>query len=209
MPEIDLDLPDVRLPGILGTVDEPTGVVVFAHGSGSSRHSPRNGAVAEHLQDAGFATLLFDLLTEEESADRRNVFDIELLGERLAGVVDLLRERPETAELPVGLFGASTGAGAALNAAVARPDRVRAVVSRGGRPDLASQLGEVRTPTLLVVGGADTQVIELNRAAQERIPGEVELTIVEGAGHLFEGPGELEEVADHATAWFTRWLPTS
>lgn len=206
MPEIDLDLPDVRLPGNLGTVDDPAGVVVFAHGSGSSRHSPRNRAVAERLQDAGFATLLFDLLTEEESADRRNVFDIELLGERLAAVVDVLGQRPETAQLPVGLFGASTGGGAALNAAVARPDRVRAAVSRGGRPDLASRLGEVRTPTLLIVGGADTQVIELNRSAQERIPGEVELTIVEGAGHLFEGPGELEEVADHAAKWFSRHL---
>lgn len=209
MAELELSLTDVTLPGDLRMVDDPSGVVAFAHGSGSSRHSPRNQAVAEQLRGAGFATLLFDLLTETESADRRNVFDIELLGDRLAQVVDLLGDRSETAALPVGLFGASTGAGAALNAAVARPDRVDAVVSRGGRPDLAAKLEEVRTPTLLIVGGADTQVIELNRQAQDRIPGEVELRIIEGAGHLFEGPGELEDVADHAAAWFAEWLDAS
>lgn len=206
MPHIDLELSEVTLPGDLEPVGGAAGIVVFAHGSGSSRHSPRNRAVAERLREAGFATLLFDLLTEEESADRRNVFDIELLGDRLAEVVDHLSGRDDTAALPVGLFGASTGAGAALNAAVARPERVAAVVSRGGRPDLAASPGEVRTPTLLIVGGADTQVIGMNRSAQERIPAEVELRIVEGAGHLFEGPGELEEVAEHAAEWFGRWL---
>lgn len=206
MPHIDLELSEVTLPGDLEPVGGAAGIVVFAHGSGSSRHSPRNRAVAERLREAGFATLLFDLLTEEESADRRNVFDIELLGDRLAEVVDHLSGRDDTAALPVGLFGASTGAGAALNAAVARPERVAAVVSRGGRPDLAASPGEVRTPTLLIVGGADTQVIGMNRSAQERIPAEVALRIVEGAGHLFEGPGELEEVAEHAAEWFGRWL---
>ena len=206
LPELQLDLTDVTLPGDLELAEGATGVVVFAHGSGSSRHSPRNRAVAERLRAAGFATLLFDLLTEEESADRRNVFDIGLLGDRLAEVVDRLGERPDVRSQPVGLFGASTGAGAALNAAVARPDRVRAVVSRGGRPDLAAHLERVETPTLLIVGGADTQVIELNRGAQARMPGVAELRVVAGAGHLFEGPGQLEEVADHAAAWFARWL---
>lgn len=206
MADLALDLADVTLPGDLGLVGHPAGIVVFAHGSGSSRHSPRNRAVAERLRDAGFVTLLFDLLTEDESADRRNVFDIGLLGDRLAEVVDLLAERPDLRSLPVGLFGASTGAGAALNAAVARPDRVRAVVSRGGRPDLAGDLERVETPTLLIVGGADTQVIELNRRAQAQMPGVVELRLVAGAGHLFEGPGQLEEVADHAATWFARWF---
>lgn len=206
MPALELDLTDATLPGTLDLAPDPGGVVVFAHGSGSSRHSPRNRAVAERLRDAGFATLLFDLLTEDESADRRNVFDIELLGDRLAEVVDLLETSDEVGTLPVGLFGASTGAGAALNAAVARPERVGAVVSRGGRPDLATHLDRVSAPTLLVVGGADTQVIELNERARAQLPGEVELRIVEAAGHLFEGPGQLEEVADHAAAWFRRWL---
>lgn len=204
---IELPLSRVTLPGDLHPVEGAVGVVVFAHGSGSSRHSPRNQAVADQLRQAGFATLLFDLLSEDEAADRRNVFDTELLGGRLAEVVDRLAELDDTAALPVGLFGASTGAAAALDAAVARPERVRAVVSRGGRPDLASKLEEVGTPTLLIVGGADTQVLELNRGAQARIPGDTVLRVVEGAGHLFEGPGELEEVADAAAGWFGRWLP--
>lgn len=207
MTETTLELTDVALPGDLELVDDARGIVVFAHGSGSSRHSPRNQAVAERLRDAGLATLLFDLLSEEEAADRRNVFDTEMLGGRLAEVVDELAQRDDTAELPVGLFGASTGAAAALDAAVARPERVKAVVSRGGRADMASKLEEVTTPTLLIVGGADTQVLELNRQAQKRIAGDAVLRVVEGAGHLFEGPGELEEVADDAAGWFARWLP--
>jgi putative phosphoribosyl transferase len=183
------------------------GLVLFAHGSGSSRHSPRNRYVAEQLQAGGLATVLVDLLTsEEEQVDARTAelrFDITLLSVRLAGIVDWLGGQERTADLGVGLFGASTGAAAALVAAAARPGRVRAVVSRGGRPDLAGEfLRLVYQPTLLLVGERDREVIELNRMAARLIPGETRIEIVPRAGHLFEEPGALEEVARQARDWF-------
>lgn len=190
---------DLRVP------DRPTGFVVFAHGSGSSRHSPRNRLVAETLQRAGLGTLLLDLLTPDEEGDRANVFDIPLLASRLVSAVAWLRARPEAAGLPIGYFGASTGGGAALWAAAEPGADIAAVVSRGGRPDLAGRrLGAVRAPTLLIVGGADHQVIELNRWAQERLRAPSELAIVPGATHLFEEEGALAEVATLARDWFLR-----
>jgi putative phosphoribosyl transferase len=201
----------IELEGNLNVPDGAHGVVLFAHGSGSSRHSPRNQYVARMLRQAGLGTLLVDLLTsEEESVDqytRYLRFDIELLAMRLLGATDWLRQRPETRELAIGYFGASTGAGAALLAAAERPDLVRAVVSRGGRPDLAGPaLIRVRAPTLLIVGGADTPVIDLNERAMELLEVEKELRIVPGATHLFEEPGALEEVARLAADWFLRHL---
>ena len=195
-----LDAAGVALEADLAVPMEPRGLVLFAHGSGSSRLSPRNRMVATELGVAGFATVLTDLLAPEEEELR---FDVELLARRLAGILDQLAELGEVGVLPVGLFGASTGAAAALLAAAARPDRVRAVVSRGGRPDLAGEhLAGVTAPTLLVVGERDPEVIELNRAAATRLTGEWALRIVAGAGHLFEEPGALEEVANAARAWF-------
>jgi len=184
------------------------GAVLFAHGSGSSRHSPRNRYVAKVLNQAGLATLLIDLLTPQEDAERENRFDIVLLVERLAGALCHLQAEPRTARLPVGLFGASTGAAAALELAAASPDSVRAVVSRGGRPDLASRaaLHKVKAPTLLIVGGDDAGVIELNEQAYAALGCEKRLEIVPGASHLFEEPGTLEEVARLAAQWFTRHL---
>jgi putative phosphoribosyl transferase len=200
-----------ELVGDLGVPSEPRGLVLFAHGSGSSRRSPRNQRVARQLEDAGFATLLIDLLTREEDAiDARTAhlrFDIGLLASRLVGIIDGLGGRPQTAGWPLGLFGASTGGGAALVAAAERPRRVRAVVSRGGRPDLAgSALSRVSAPTLLIVGGDDTPVIAMNRDAMARMPGEVRLHVVPGATHLFEEPGALDEVATQAAAWFAAHL---
>lgn len=190
---------DLRVP------ERPTGCVVFAHGSGSSRRSPRNRLVAEALQRAGLGTLLLDLLTTHEEGDRANVFDIPLLASRLVSAVAWLRARPEAAGLPIGYFGASTGAGAALRAAAEPGADVAAVVSRGGRPDLAGErLGAVRAPTLLIVGSADHQVIELNRWAQQRLGAPNELAIVPGATHLFEEEGALAEVAILARGWFLR-----
>jgi dienelactone hydrolase len=186
--------------------------VLFAHGSGSSRHSPRNRYVAGVLRAAGLATLLMDLLTPEEEAEDRHTarlrFDIGLLAERLVGATDWLAQQPQTAGWPVGYFGASTGAGAALVAAAQRPDVVGAVVSRGGRPDLAGgALARVEAPTLLIVGGRDEPVIGLNRQALGRLgAAEKKLVIVSGATHLFEEPGALEEVARLASGWFTRHL---
>ncbi|WP_448811844.1 dienelactone hydrolase family protein [Agromyces bauzanensis] len=205
---------EVRIPGrgvefaaTMAVPAEPTGFVVFAHGSGSSRHSPRNRFVAETLQYAGLGTLLVDLLALQEEADRANVFDIELLAERLVGAVEWLDSRPEAAGRPVGFFGASTGAGAALWAAADPSAEVAAVVSRGGRPDLAGRrLADVRAPTLLIVGGDDTRVIELNRLALAQLTCPAELRIVPGATHLFEEPGTLEQVADLARGWFLRYL---
>jgi putative phosphoribosyl transferase len=202
----------VILEGTLGLPDSPTGVVLFAHGSGSGRHSPRNRYVAGRLREAGLATLLVDLLTEaEERIDDRTAhlrFDIGLLADRLVGAIDWLGRDERTATLPVGLFGASTGGGAALVAAAQRPERVAAVVSRGGRPDLAGPaLPTVRTPTLLIVGGDDDVVISLNQQAIARLGSPVkELVIVPEASHLFEEPGKLEEVARLATDWFARHL---
>jgi putative phosphoribosyl transferase len=182
-------------------------VVVFAHGSGSGRHSPRNQAVAGVLQQAGLATLLLDLLEEDEAQDRRKVFDIELLAERLQSAAAWLREQPDTSTLQLGYFGASTGAGAALVAAAREPDQVVAIVSRGGRPDLAeAHLAEVKAPTLLIVGGNDEQVLELNEQALESLTCTKELVVVPGASHLFSEPGTLEEVSRLATDWFARYL---
>jgi dienelactone hydrolase len=201
----------VTLEGDLTIPDGARGIVLFAHGSGSGRHSPRNRFVAEALQQGGLATLLFDLLTEEEEYRERYTrhlrFDIGLLARRLIDATDWLARRPETSHLKVGYFGASTGAGAALVAAAERPEAVGAVVSRGGRPDLAGEaLARVRAPTLLIVGGADTQVIELNRQAMARMSAPVSLMIIPGATHLFEEPGALEEVARLAREWFERFL---
>nr|WP_189939260.1 dienelactone hydrolase family protein [Streptomyces sulfonofaciens] len=182
-------------------------VVLFAHGSGSSRHSPRNRSVAAALQDAGLGTLLMDLLTErEEGRDAmtgEHRFDIELLAGRVVAAVDWLGSRPDTADLPVGLFGASTGAAAALAGAAERPERVQAVVSRGGRPDLAGgALRLVRAPVLLIVGGDDPEVLRLNQEAADLLPVPHRVHIVPGATHLFEEPGALDEVAEEARDWF-------
>lgn len=201
----------VQLEGELRQPAGAEGLVLFAHGSGSSRRSPRNRQVASALEQAGLATLLFDLLSDAEAErDARTGelrFDIGLLGERVIGAVDWARRQPELEALALGLFGASTGAAAALVAAARRPEAVRAVVSRGGRPDLAMEvLGEVRAPTLLVVGGRDEAVLEMNRAAAARLHADSILEIVPGATHLFEEPGALEEVATLASSWFVRHL---
>jgi putative phosphoribosyl transferase len=200
----------VALHGDFGLPPKPLGLILFAHGSGSSRHSFRNQFVARVLERHGFATLLIDLLTEsEEAIDQQTAhlrFDIGLLAARLVAIVDWLGRTPETAGLPIGLFGASTGGGAALVAAAER-DQVGAVVSRGGRPDLAgSVLARVKAPTLLIVGGRDEPVIGMNREAAAQMPGEVGFEIVPGATHLFEEPGALERVAALAADWFTRHL---
>jgi dienelactone hydrolase len=202
---------EAKLEGDLVLVPGARGLVVFAHGSASSRFSPRNRLVASVLERDGFATLLIDLLTpDEEEVDRRTGhvrFNIHMLAQRLTAIVDWLLERPETASLPIGLFGVSTVGGAALVAAADRPHSVMAVVSRGGRPDLAGHaLPRVTTPTLLVVGGLDSQVVELNREAMSRLPGIVELEVVPGATHLFDEPGTLAEVAERAAEWFGRFL---
>lgn len=201
----------VELEGNLAVPDGATGIVAFAHGSGSSRHSPRNRFVAGELQKGGLATLLFDLLTaEEDEIDRRTRelrFNIPLLAERLVGAADWLKDQPEVSASPLGLFGASTGSAAALIAAARRPEAVQAVVSRGGRPDLtADALPDVQAPTLLIVGGNDRTVIGMNRDAAGHLNCEHEIEIVEGASHLFEEPGTLEEVARLARDWFTRHL---
>lgn len=194
-----------RLEGLLTLPDEASGIVIFAHGSGSSRLSPRNTHVAGALQGRGLATLLFDLLTEAEAEDRRSVFDIALLGQRVAEAVRFVRDDAELSGLPIGLFGASTGAAAALVAAAERPADIEAVVSRGGRPDLAGgALKRVESPTLLIVGGDDTGVIELNQAAYGALPCEKRLDIVPGATHLFEEPGALDKVVTAAGDWFER-----
>jgi dienelactone hydrolase len=203
--------PGAGLGADVAVPEAPAGVVLFAHGSGSSRHSPRNQAVAARLADAGFATVLADLLTEAEgrvdARTRELRFDIGLLAGRLIGIVDWLAEQPQTRGLPVGLFGASTGAAAALVAAAERPDAVRAVVSRGGRPDLAEPvLPRVEAPTLLLVGGRDALVRELNQRAAQELGGPHQLSIVRGATHLFEEPGALNEVAGQAADWFQTFL---
>jgi putative phosphoribosyl transferase len=201
----------VTLEGDLTLPADAPGAVLFAHGSGSSRHSPRNRYVARVLREAGLGTLLMDLLTrEEEQAEARTGhlrFDLPLLARRLETAIDWLQNDAETRDLPVGLFGASTGGGAALVAAAARPEGVRAVVSRGGRPDLAGPaLALVRAPTLLIVGGHDHPVIAMNRDALAQLQCEKRLEIVPGATHLFEEPGTLEQVARLAAGWFARYL---
>jgi len=197
----------VRLQGDLGCPRDAKGAVLFAHGSGSGRFSPRNRFVAQALQQRGLATLLLDLLEENEADDRRKVFDIDLLADRLLGATTWLRRQPATADLPLGYFGASTGAGAALQAAARMPEAVAAVVSRGGRPDLAAPfLARVTAPTLLLVGSHDEPVIEMNREALALLTCPKKLIIVPGATHLFEEPGTLEQVAGHAADWFVRHL---
>lgn len=208
---VRLDLAGVALNGDLSLPAEAHGLVVFAHGSGSSRLSARNRAVAEALQHRHLATLLLDLLTEHEDAvDARTAefrFDISLLGERVVAALDWAQMQPPTSSLPLGLFGASTGAAAALIAAAQRPAFVRAVVSRGGRPDLAeASLEQVAAPTLLIVGGLDHIVIDLNRQALAQLHAPKELQIVPGATHLFEEPGTLHRVSQLAGDWFTRYL---
>ncbi|MFC8800920.1 phosphoribosyltransferase family protein [Promicromonospora sp. NPDC057138] len=209
--EVEVLVDGVQLAGHLTIPENPAGVVVFAHGSGSSRHSPRNRYVAAELNQAGLGTLLFDLLTRAEELDRARVFDIELLAHRLVEVTRWLGARADAAALAVGYFGASTGAGAALWAAADPTVDVRAVVSRGGRPDLAARrLAVVGAPTLLIVGGHDEVVLELNRRAQAAMRGVCELAVVAGATHLFEEPGTLGQVAGLAREWFVRHLtPTT
>ncbi len=203
---VSVPVDGAELEGTIAIPDGATGLVVFAHGSGSSRKSPRNNFVAEVIRERGLGTLLFDLLTEEEDRFRENRFDIGLLTDRLVAVTEWLRTRESTRDLDVGYFGSSTGAAAALRAA-ARLDGVGAVVARGGRVDMAAEVFDaVEAPTLLVVGGADTQVLEYNREARDRLTSETELRVVDGAGHLFEGEGELEAVADAAADWFAATL---
>lgn len=202
-----MKIPGAEVVGDLTLPPRASGLVIFAHGSGSSRVSPRNRQVAEALRGQRLATLLLDLLRLDEEQDRANVFDIELLSDRLRAATAWAQERGELSALPVGYFGASTGAAAALTAAADPHARVAAVVSRGGRPDLAgSRLAEVRAPTLLIVGGSDEVVLELNRDAARLVGGLAEVAVVPGAGHLFEEPGALEEVARLAGDWFARHL---
>ncbi len=206
-----LDVGGVTLNGDLSLPSDATGLVIFAHGSGSSRHSSRNRAVAEAFRHARLGTLLLDLLTEqEERIDTRTAefrFDIGLLAERVVGAVDWAKLNVTTATLPIGLFGASTGAAAALMSAAARPASVKAVVSRGGRPDMAGDaLDVVKTPTLLIVGGLDDVVIELNRQAFARLRSPKELRVIPGATHLFEERGALDQVSELATDWFLRYF---
>lgn len=208
---VRVETESVILEGELEVPEGAEGVVLFAHGSGSGRYSPRNQHVARELRAGGLATLLIDLLTrEEEAVDMRTHhlrFDIELLAGRLVGATDWLRDSPETAGLNIGYFGASTGAAAALVAATRRPDDVKAIVSRGGRPDLAKEyLADVKAPTLLIVGGNDLLVINFNQAAMSRMRAERRLELIPGAGHLFEEPGALQEVARLARDWFVQHL---
>jgi putative phosphoribosyl transferase len=205
---VEVSAGPVLLQGILGLPGRPVGVVLFAHGSGSGRFSPRNTFVARTLQEGGLATLLIDLLEEQEAEDRRKVFDIDLLADRLMAAAGWLAQEPATKGLPLGYFGASTGAGAALQAAARAPASVAAVVSRGGRPDLAAPyLPRVKAPTLLIVGGLDVPVIRMNEEAFALLACPKNLVIVPGATHLFEEPGTLEQVADHARRWFCQYLP--
>ena len=205
--EVLVTFDDLSLPGTLTVPENAHGMVIFAHGSGSSRRSPRNVSVSNVLTSAGLGTLLFDLLTEHEADNRRNVFDIEMLADRLSNATAWLRDRPDINSLPVGYFGASTGAAAALVAAGRKPDDVSAVVSRGGRPDLAGDwLTRVQAPTLLIVGGHDLPVIDLNRDAQRQLHCPSLLEIVSGATHLFEEPGTLAQAARLAQSWFLNYL---
>ena len=208
--DVTVAIDGVELEGLLHVPPSAKGMVVFAHGSGSSRHSPRNQSVARALHDQGLGTLLFDLLTPSEAADRRNVFDIELLGGRLLGASAWLSEQDEIGPLPCAFFGASAGAAAALWAAGTPGSTVQAVVSRGGRPDLAGdRLADVRCPTLLIVGGADSQVLTLNRAAAAQLHCQHQLVVVPGATHLFEEHGAMEMVAQLAGNWFAKYFPAA
>jgi putative phosphoribosyl transferase len=204
---VTIPVDGVKLDGLLVVPERAKGVVLFVHGSGSSRLSPRNNFVAGYLNEAGYGTLLMDLLTKEEDAKYENRFDIDLLTWRLERATQWIMDEPHCTALQVGFFGASTGAAAALNAAATLGAVIGAVVSRGGRPDLAlDALANVRSPTLLIVGGLDTVVIDLNREAYEKLQAKKHLAIVKGATHLFEEPGTLQEVARLAAAWFKRHL---
>ncbi|MDI3309377.1 MAG: alpha/beta hydrolase [Acetobacteraceae bacterium] len=206
---LEVTIPPLGLGGSFASPEPGAGVVIFAHGSGSGRFSPRNRFVAAGLRQAGLGTLLLDLLRPEEAEDRRKVFDIPLLAERLRHATDwVLSEHGAGGAVPIGYFGASTGAGAALLAAAADPHRIHTVVSRGGRPDLAGPeaLRRVRAPVLLIVGSLDTEVLALNRAAAAQLGGEAEIRIVQGASHLFEEPGTLEAVVALARDWFSEWI---
>lgn len=197
----------VSLTGDLTIPENAAGIVLFSHGSGSSRLSTRNRFVAEFLQDQGFATLLFDLLTPEEDLDYSRRFDIKLLTERLIITTNWLLQQPRVKDLPIGYFGASTGAASALGAAAVMNGRVKAVVSRGGRPDLAARaLPDVKSPVLLIVGSRDEPVIEMNQQAYDLLRCEKKLEIVKGATHLFEEPGTLEQVSELAAGWFSKYL---
>jgi putative phosphoribosyl transferase len=200
---------DATIEGMLEIPEHAVGLVLFAHGSGSSRHSPRNNYVARALRQSGVGTLLMDLLTTSEDENYSTRFDIKLLTRRLLDAARWVGTQASTSGLPLGFFGASTGAAAALEAAAALGSGVQAVVSRGGRPDLASEaaLGSVAAPTLLLVGGHDETVIDLNRLAYERLRCEKQIIVVPGATHLFEEPGTLEDVASRAAAWFVQHLP--
>jgi len=205
--EVEVPSGALMLKGILGVPEGAKGVVAFAHGSGSGRFSPRNNFVARELQAGGFATLLMDLLSEAEAQSRRAVFDVDLLASRLLDATDWLKQQPATRGLPIGYFGASTGAAAALEAAAQLGPAIGAVVSRGGRPDLAAKyLAQVTAPTLLIVGEHDEPVIALNEMALRLLRAPKRLVIVPGATHLFEEPGALEEVARLALDWFDRYL---
>jgi pimeloyl-ACP methyl ester carboxylesterase len=196
-------VPPRRLAGDLRSPAQPSGIVIFAHGSGSSRFSPRNQQVARALADAGMASLMFDLLTEGEAGLRANIFDIDLLASRVVSAIDWVLNQPGLRNLPIGLFGASTGAAAALMAAARRPAVVATVVSRGGRPDLAgAALNRVTAPTLLIVGGDDEPVLTWNRQAQRQLAGPSRLEVIPGATHLFEEPGALDRVIRLAVTWF-------
>jgi len=204
----EVEFGSMKLKGLLGVPEKAQGVIIFAHGSGSGRLSPRNNHVAAALRKEKFATLLLDLLTAEEEEDRRNIFDIALLARRLLLATAWVREQKTLDGLNIGYFGASTGAGAALVAAADPAARIAAVVSRGGRPDLAGDdLLQVHVPVLLIVGRRDDVVLDLNRQACKRLPGTKELRIIPGAGHLFEEPGTLDQVVDHAVRWFRAFLP--
>jgi len=204
---VSIESAGATIEGALGAPQGASGVVLFAHGSGSSRHSSRNNFVARALRDAGLATLLIDLLTEEEDRAYENRFDIDRLTRRLEGAGAWLAKEQETASMKLGLFGASTGAAAALRHAADQPDRVAAVVSRGGRTDLAGDAAaNVQAPTLLIVGALDDACLGFNQDTYDALPGEKRLEIVDGASHLFEEPGKLDEVARLATDWFTRHL---
>ncbi|MBI3604560.1 MAG: dienelactone hydrolase family protein [Nitrospirae bacterium] len=208
--EVKIKLADVSLEGSLGLPSGAEGVVLFSHGSGSSRHSPRNNFVADLLRQSGIGTLLFDLLTEEEDARYDTRFNIPLLTRRLIRATRWLIEDQKPKRFSIGYFGASTGAAAALEAAAKLPADVCAVVSRGGRPDLAMEtLPFVKAPTLLIVGGNDFQVIDLNRLAYDQLTGKKEMAIIPGATHLFEEPGTLERAAELAVGWFTLHLTQS
>lgn len=212
--EVQIQTPKTVIKGDLSMPPEPSGIVIFAHGSGSSRLSPRNKYVAQILQDAGIATLLMDLLSEQE--DQLDIylkklrFDIPLLAGRVDTATEWIQNNDKTSKLPIGYFGASTGAAAALVASIQRPETIGAIVSRGGRPDLADKiLSEVKPPTLLIVGSKDTDILKKNQAAFNKLNSEKKLIIVPGASHLFEEPGKMEEVAEHAKTWFQEHLISS